>query len=386
MKKAIISVLCPFLLLGLGTTGCKQADKTDTLLTVDVKADYPEKEVTLQEFMDVEYIPLETNDEFVTQGAVMAIGDKYILVKNYANDGDIYVFDRATGKGIRKINRKGQGGEEYPFIVSAVLDEDNGEMFVNSSEKILVYDLSGNFKRSFKPVGGATYMDVFNYDKDNLICYDMSVYYKDGEERDKEFYHAVISKQDGSITRGIPIPFKTVNAPYVQQGDVVAVASVRSLIPCRDSWLLVETSSDTVYSYQPENNWLTPFLVKQSSGEPEVLITMGPVTERYCFIRTMEKKFDVASGWGFPVADLMYDKQEDALFKPVVINADYIGKQEVDLTRNVGNGEVATYQALAADGLVEAYTDNGLKGELKEIASTLDEESNPVIMLMKYKK
>lgn len=62
MKKAIISVLCPFLLLGLGATGCKQADKTDTLLTVDVKADYPEKEVTLQEFMDVEYIPLETND------------------------------------------------------------------------------------------------------------------------------------------------------------------------------------------------------------------------------------------------------------------------------------------------------------------------------------
>lgn len=229
-------------------------------------------------------------------------------------------------------------------------------------------------------------MDVFNYDKDNLICYDMSVYYKDGEERDKEFYHAVISKQDGSITRGIPIPFKTVNAPYVQQGDVVAVASVRSLIPCRDSWLLVETSSDTVYSYQPENNRLTPFLVKQSSGEPEVLITMGPVTECYYFIRTMEKKFDVASGRGFPVADLMYDKQEDALFKPVVINADYIGKQEVDLTRNVGNGEVATYQALAADGLVEAYTDNGLKGELKEIASTLDEESNPVIMLMKYKK
>ena len=56
------------------------------------------------------------------------------------------------------------------------------------------------------------------------------------------------------------------------------------------------------------------------------------------------------------------------------------------MTRNVGNGEVATYQALAADGLVEAYTDNGLKGELKEIASTLDEESNPVIMLMKYKK
>lgn len=41
---------------------------------------------------------------------------------------DIYVFDWKTGKGIRKINRKGQGGEEYAFIVSAVLDEDNEEI------------------------------------------------------------------------------------------------------------------------------------------------------------------------------------------------------------------------------------------------------------------
>lgn len=133
--------------------------------------------------MDVEYIPLETTDEFITQGVVMAISDKYILTKNYVNDGYIYIFDRKTGKGIRKINRKGQGGEEYAFIVSAVLDEDNEEIFVNSSKKILVYDLYGNFKRSFNTVGGADYMDIFNYDKNNLICYDMTVYYRDGEER-----------------------------------------------------------------------------------------------------------------------------------------------------------------------------------------------------------
>ena len=47
--------------------------------------------------MDVEYIPLETTDEFITQGVVMAISDKYILTKNYVNDGYIYIFDRKTG-------------------------------------------------------------------------------------------------------------------------------------------------------------------------------------------------------------------------------------------------------------------------------------------------
>lgn len=239
--------------------------------------------------MDVEYIPLETTDEFITQGAVLSIGDKYILIKNYINDGNIYVFDRKTGKGIRKINRKGQGGEEYAFIVSAALDEDNEEIFVNSTKKILVYDLSGNFKRSFNTADDADYMDVFNYDKNNLICYDMTVYYRDGEEKEKEFYHSIISKQDGSVTRGISIPFKTVKVPFIRQGDVIAAIPVRALIPCQDNWLLVETSSDTIYSYRPDKNLLNPFIVRQSSGEPDVLITMGPVTDRYYFFKKIEQ-------------------------------------------------------------------------------------------------
>ena len=342
MRKTNIWFLNLLFFTGIGLGSCNQADKDSKYITVNVNENYPEKEIVLQDFMDVEYIPLETTDEFITQGAVLSIGDKYILIKNYVNDGNIYVFDRKTGKGIRKINRKGQGGEEYAFIVSAALD--------------------------------------------NLICYDMTVYYRDGEEKEKEFYHSIISKQDGSVTRGISIPFKTVKAPFVRQGDVIAAIPVRALIPCQENWLLVETSSDTIYSYRPDKNLLSPFIVRQSSGEPDVLITMGPVTDRYYFFKKIEKKFDFSKGNGFPTTDLMYDKEEDSFFEPVIFNADYINKQEVNVTENVGNGDVATYQNLAADRLVEAYADNKLKSPLKEIAEKLNEESNPVVMLIKYKK
>ena len=80
--------------------------------------------------MDVEYIPLETNDEFVNQGYVNAVGEKFIVVSNFYNDGNIYIYDR-RGKAIRKINRKGQGGEEYTHITNITLDEENNEIFVN---------------------------------------------------------------------------------------------------------------------------------------------------------------------------------------------------------------------------------------------------------------
>lgn len=54
------------------TTGCvENKQSVNELIVVDVTKSYPEKELILQDFMDVEYIPLETNEEFVTQGKVM---------------------------------------------------------------------------------------------------------------------------------------------------------------------------------------------------------------------------------------------------------------------------------------------------------------------------
>ncbi|GHU57547.1 hypothetical protein FACS189411_11400 [Bacteroidia bacterium] len=147
-KLSIISAIIVLIL-----SGCRGGNKqsTDDIITVDVMASYPEKELILQDFMDVEYIPLETNDDFVCQGLMEDIGRNIMLVRNRINDGDIFVFDR-KGKALRKINRKGQGGEEYANISRIILDEDNNEIFVESSSarKILVYDLYGNFKRSFK--------------------------------------------------------------------------------------------------------------------------------------------------------------------------------------------------------------------------------------------
>ena len=65
------------LLLVMTSCGSDNAS-TDGFITVDVtKSSYsPKKELILQDFMDVEYIPLETNDEFINHCYVQAIGKK----------------------------------------------------------------------------------------------------------------------------------------------------------------------------------------------------------------------------------------------------------------------------------------------------------------------
>ena len=225
----------------LAMAGCSSSDVDEGLVVIDVKAGHPDKELALQDFMEVEYVPLETTDEFVTQGDVLAVGEKYMVVKNWVNDGDIFLFDRQTGKGVRKWNRRGQGDEEYTYINGAVLDEDRGEVFVNCSptRKVMVYDLSGTFKRSFSLPEGAEALAIYDYDAGSLMLY----------------------------------------------------ATVR--------------------------------------------------------------------------------------------NADYEG-QEVDLISHpLNRGGIAAFQVLPADQLVEACGSGRLQGRLQEVAATLGEESNPVVMLMK---
>lgn len=50
------------------------------------------------------------------------------------------------------------------------------------------------------------------------------------------------------------------------------------------------------------------------------------------------------------------------------------------------NKEIAFVKTLEAPDLVDAYKNGNLKGKLKEIAASLDEESNPVLMIAKYKQ
>ncbi len=384
MKRANI-LLTALLLTLAGCSGGKQS--ADDLITVDVSKSYPKKELILQDFMDVEYIPLETNDEFLTQGAVQDVGKEYLLVKNRNNDGDIFIFDRKTGKGVRKINRQGQGAEEYTRINGMILDESNSEIFVISmGNKILVYDLYGQFKRCLNLDREVS--SVFDYDKSNLIGYDMSDYHNKGKDRSKS-YHVIISKQDGSITREIFIPFKTINTPIVTNGDGFVANYSYQIRLSHGKCTLIETSADTLYNYAPDGT-LSPFIVRTPSAQamtPEVFLYMGIYTDRYYFMEAVKSVFNFEKGNGFFADVLMYDKEEKAIYQVTVCNGDYAEKRPVAMTAKPINRDVENVTSLNASQLVEIYKKGQLKdGKLKEIASRLDEEDNPVIMLIKQKK
>ena len=381
--KTILAVILLVVLAGCG----REKQSNDNLIIVDVSKSYPKKELILQDFMDVEYIALETTNEFLTQGSVQDVGKEYLLVKNRNSDGDIFIFDRQTGKGVRKINRQGQGAEEYARINGIILDENNGEVFIKSpGNKILVYDLYGSFKRCLNIDREVS--SVFDYDKSNLIGYDMSDYHSKGKDRTKS-YHVIISKQDGSITREIFIPFQTINTPIVTDRDNFVTNYVDQIRLSQGKYTLMDTSADTLYNYASDGT-LSPFIVRIPSAqtmEPAVFLYMGISTDRYYFMQAVKNVFNFEKGNGFYADELMYDKEEKAIFQATVYNGDYTEKRPVAMTAKSINREIENIASLNAFELVEVYKKNQLQdGKLKEIASKLDEEDNPVVMLVKQKK
>lgn len=376
--------LAVVLFITMGYTGCKQPDiANEDVIAVDVSASYPEKDLILQDIMDVEYVPLETTDDFITHGIVEAVGKNLLLIRN-RNDGDIFIFDRKTGKGLRKINRQGQGAEEYSGVQGIILDEENNELFVkdHQARKLLVYDLSGNFKRSFKFADTSYYDDIFDYDRDHLISYKK---YFTAEDNEKSC-HLLISKQDGT-TSEISIPFIEYKTPVITKDELVVSPEYHLTFPTRDNWALVNTSSDTIFKYS-QKGALSPLIIRTpsiQSMEVETFLFPTVITDRYYFMRTMKKELDYTTFKGYPSYDLVYDKQEKAIFKYTLYNGDYSNKNEVYFFTKPCNHEIPVCLTLDAPDLVEAYEQGQLKGRLKDIVATMDEEANPVIMLIKYK-
>ena len=386
--------LAVILLVTAGCGGNKQS--TDDFVTIDVRKNYPKKELFLQDFADVEYVPLEsTDDEFLNEGWVRFVSDDFIFVRNRYEREAILIFDRHIGKALKKISRQGQGPEEYIMAASIVFDKDRKELFVMdvpSARRTLVYDLEGQFKRSFKHHEGVMYDNLYNYDQDYLFGgTDGSTDYAG------QLYH-IISKEDGSVVRQIDIPIeKKANLPLITPGGhLMSLHSPKELFPFKDEFILTDFSTDTVYSYSPDQG-LKPFIVRtppihSMSYPDEVYLQPQFISDRYYFFRT--EKMDVSSYTTLesllirlPEIRLVYDTQDKAIYEYKLYNADITNKTEVEeystITRN---GEFVFIQSIDAYLLVEYYNKGELQGRLKEIAATLDVEDNPVIMLVKHRK
>jgi len=354
----------------------------DSAIHLNLSKSYPSKKLAIQDIADVEYIALAKSGNNIFEGKITAITEDEILGFNYKG-GDIFVFDK-KGQILNIINHLGNGPNEYSRINGLTYDNMKDEIFVNDmmQRKINIYDGNGTYKRSFPFIKGRVYHDI-KYFNNNLICCDTRIGHP------VTFF--LISKLNGAKITDFKIPYKKkiTSTFYFQQGKGLTRAvkfPYNEAIGTKDEIIFNEISADTIFKLTVDEK-LEPLVIRTPSlseqDPPEFLLLMAQ-TKLFTFFKSVKNEFDPISDNGFPTKEFLYDRENDKTYSLNLQNNDYEDENGFEIESPVGPG--ISVKRLDAYKLVEAYQKDKLKGKLKEIASTLNENDNPVLMIMKFKE
>jgi hypothetical protein len=357
-------------------------------IEIDVEKEYPERELHFDELVEAEYIPLETTDDILCEerGKVIAVTDSIIIFANW-KEGSIFIFDR-RGKFLTKINRRGGSGEEYAWISQASFDEVTEELYVNDMlrKKISVYNLKGEYKRGFHHEKGLQYDIVVSFNDSMLLCHDTYLAYS------KEKRFTIISKQTGKIWKDLKIPYNenALLAVVNDRDDYIAVAPpMFPMLQYHNHFFITEQTSDTVYIISPTER-MRPALVRNPPIETmnvPYFIVPHLVTNRYLFMMNVKKQYSWETSKGFPMTPLIYDNKDRKIYSYTMMGMDFITNP--DKLATVYRYCYTTEKDLFV-AKIEAFElkqkEEELTGKLKEVASRVNEDDNPVLMLMKFKE
>lgn len=392
MKTQQLILLLSFFLIG--TQLISSQSKTGDLPVFDFSKDYPQKKLRLQDMADIEYVPLETTDDILLGGSsvLSAITDKYILVHE-TRLGDIFVFDRKTGKLYSHFNHKGQGGMEYTWIKNGtILDEKKEEIYV-CSQFILVYSLKGEYKRTLKINGFDNDMKIFNFDDESLFIYDDVIVEPGRESKTKKDPYRLVSKKDGSLIAmlGLHFPKRYSNAiPQKLEGN--KWRSFQFYYPQNmhygQNLMIADISSDTLYQLSPDKE-LIPLMLRTPSthaSEPRNIWFPFVTTDKFLLIGTFLLDFNSTGG---KTPAFMYDIKTGEINKVSILDAEYDtrawsqGRWEPSGSPAIAKNMYAKF--IQASSVIDAYKGKRLKGNGPKIAKTLVEDDNPVVRILKFK-
>ena len=176
MKKLLFSLL---LLIGCNSNpGHKAVDNNNAIpiinvaenLDTNLSSDFMLSEVAT----DVDFIKLEvTENSMIRNIRDVIIADDYVLVDDYSEG--VFRFSK-DGKFLNKIGKKGNGPQEYLYILQTFLDEKNNEILLFTGRGIKIYTIEGVYKRTIPKTNSE---DLFNNIEHRILFFDEYCFFND---------------------------------------------------------------------------------------------------------------------------------------------------------------------------------------------------------------
>lgn len=359
--------------------------KSKTRLPVlEKEKSYPTKNINIKS--EVSYIPLETKKEILldNDSKIEFISNKLILITN-KRKGDVFFFNK-MGKIISHFNQKGRIG--YNRLTFLAYDEKMKEVYIldHSTKKTFVYDENGTLKRSFNFPPDSNIAEIYNFDDTSLLAYHEHLY---GTNTQKKPY-MFLSKKDGSIISKLNI---TINKPnpeslvYEKEGQMKGY-TILHFCPnnCKfgNDFMIANNSSDTVYILKQDKS-LYPLFVQYPSvfSEHPTSVSVGYLKDQYIYLCVSSydlkqfKEFnDKNKKWQPSYKYFLFDNKNGQFYLDDKKGA--IGVYKIDIPKNENANLLDAYY------LIEALKKGRLKGELKNIATKLKVEDNPIVEHIYY--
>ena len=358
---------------------------------LDVAKDYPEKTINLEDIAEVRYVPLETTDQSLIQGIhKMATSDDKIVICDLVQN-TIFIFDK-DGHFINSINKEGPGPQEYSSIQNFAVDFQKEEIYICDyplKYRILAYSFDGEFIRESKLDQKIWPLILYNYDENFLIAYDS--YNMESSEKANKQPYSLINKKNGKVS---PLPLKITNRKsnrvMISEGQkyICAGVNIDPMIKTDDGVVISDFALDTIYKYTDHK--LIPIGVRKNLGQKD-LSSFCAYSSNYSFFNIVKMEVDEKNIKNAPsevdAKFFFLDRKSSSISEVKIQMSDVITKKDIrwdcygrDLHES---GVTRTFKAST---LMKLLKEHRLNGKLKEIASTLNEDDNPVLMIAKFKE
>tara|TARA_R110000796_G_scaffold74374_1_gene167266 strand:- start:244233 stop:245441 length:1209 start_codon:yes stop_codon:yes gene_type:complete len=227
-----------FFLLLLVTFSCSKnaSEKKNeaVVVTDDFKSYRLDRDLSLERFSDliesVELVRMEETDNSLLSYIYDVHQSKDQLVFTSGRESNVFVFD-LKGNFVRKINRKGEGPEEYLNITDLWLEGDTLAIYSRNQTSVKRYSLEGDFIRSEKLPASPGHLYTYNHG------YAMEMNYR--PINDTSYYrYATLDKDLKLIDMYQPVD------KHIPAGLTLGT---NSITPYKDGVTLHRMMSDTVY-------------------------------------------------------------------------------------------------------------------------------------------
>jgi len=399
MKRKFIYLI--FAIISVNGCSSKMNDKED-LPFIDVNKKYPEKELIFNDFADVSYIHLNTdNDDYLYKSPIMTytISKNTIVVYDVSSCSILFFSRDGTPKS--RFKRLGQGPEEYMGVNRILYDEDTDEVFIADSQvyKIQVYSSSGQYKRTIPLPIRVNCRSLVFFDTQSFLVYcnkatrylipSQRKEHKSEVENYTTYYH--ISKTNGAILDSLNLPSdSTVFLSSVSPSGIYGSTNYSRLSKGMEGFYLCNPETDTVYLYNMDKSIIPVFRKAPSVHDidPIVVITNVVDIKRYQFFRIETIYYEKdRKNPRYPDRYYFRDKETDDIYLQKIILPEYKGKEfNISADNRVSYGEEnGLLYELDLIELKQANEENRLSRQLKELVDTLNElDDNNVLMFVQF--